>query len=167
MDYFENIVVQYLRADRSLFLNTQCCIQLNKGDNPDVTGAHWYCDILTADFQHKVVFLCEVSFSNSLTGLFKRLEEWNANWQLLCHAISRDSNLPLDWPVRPWLFVPEELIPKVVKKLQKMNSEYHDCCFLPTPRITPLEMVLPWKYRSWNRNGEATKPNCIPESMKN
>jgi hypothetical protein len=34
------------------------------------------------------------------------------------------------------------------------------------PRITPLQMVQPWKYRSWNRKGEATKPISIPEDMQ-
>ncbi len=29
MDYYESIVVSYLRADRALFVNTECCIQLS------------------------------------------------------------------------------------------------------------------------------------------
>jgi len=44
MDYYESIVVNYLRADRALFVNTECCVQLNQSDNPDGSGPHWYCD---------------------------------------------------------------------------------------------------------------------------
>lgn len=40
MDYFEGVVFEFLRADRTLFINTQCCIQLNPGDNPDTSGPH-------------------------------------------------------------------------------------------------------------------------------
>ena len=51
MDFFENVVIEYLRADRSLFVNAQCCIQINQGYNPDTTGSHWYCDAVVADFR--------------------------------------------------------------------------------------------------------------------
>jgi hypothetical protein len=34
------------------------------------------------------------------------------------------------------------------------------------PRITTLEMVQPWKFRSWNRIGEAAKPASIPAEMQ-
>jgi hypothetical protein len=29
MDYYQGVVVEYLRADRSVFVNTECCIELN------------------------------------------------------------------------------------------------------------------------------------------
>ena len=167
MDNFEGNVVEYLRADRALFLNTQCCIQLNKADNPDTSGPHWYCDIVVADHRDRAIFLCEVSFSDSLASLFKCLEDWNAHWPSLKSALCRDSCLPGDcWPIRPWLFVPEHLVPKVVAKLNQFNVPAERERQLPEPRVTPLEMVLPWKYRSWNRNGEGEKPPCIPTSMR-
>ena len=34
------------------------------------------------------------------------------------------------------------------------------------PPITPLEMIQPWKYSSWNRVGEHPKPEIIPERMR-
>lgn len=164
MDNFERSVVEYLRADRALFLNTQCCIQLNDADNPDTSGPHWYCDIVVADHRNHAIFLCEVSFSDSLASLLKRLDDWNVYWPALRIALSRDSGLPSDWPLRPWLFVPEHLIPKVIAKLKQFEADPGRQ--LPQPRITPLEMVLPWKYRSWNRKGEDEKPSCIPPSMR-
>jgi len=166
MDNFEGNVVEYLRADRTLFLNTQCCIQLNEADNPDTSGPHWYCDVVVADYRHRAIFLCEVSFSDSLASLFKRLGDWNVHWPSLTNALCRDSGLPSDWPIRPWLFVPEHLVPKVVAKLNQFNVPAERERKLPEPRITTLEMVLPWEYRSWNRNGEGEKPPCIPASMR-
>ncbi len=50
MDYYQNVVVEYLRADRAVFVNTECCIQLDKNRNVDKTK-HWYCDAVAADFR--------------------------------------------------------------------------------------------------------------------
>ncbi|WP_407469232.1 hypothetical protein ABFU38_05100 [Xanthomonas campestris pv. raphani] len=51
MDHFEGVVLDYLRADRALFVNSQCCIQLNEGANPDTSGPHWYCDAVAVSFK--------------------------------------------------------------------------------------------------------------------
>jgi hypothetical protein len=166
MEDFEGVVVKYLRADRALFLNTQCCIQLNEADNPDTSGPHWYCDVVVTDNRNHSVFLCEISYADSLSGLFKRLEDWNLHWPSVRTALVRDCCLPEDWPVRPWLFVPNKLVPKVVTKITQLNADPHKERLLPEPRITTLEMVLPWEYRSWNRKGEAEKPVSIPKSMQ-
>ena len=50
MDYYQGVVLEYLGADRSVFVNPECCIQLNEGDNPDTSGKHWYCDAVAVDF---------------------------------------------------------------------------------------------------------------------
>lgn len=52
MNYYESVVVDYLRADRALFVNTECCIQLNESDNPDTSGPHWYCDAVVVTSGH-------------------------------------------------------------------------------------------------------------------
>jgi len=44
MDYYQGVVLDYLRADRAIFINAECCIQLNEAHNPDSSGPHWYCD---------------------------------------------------------------------------------------------------------------------------
>ena len=162
MNYCESVVVDYLRADRALFVNTECCIQINEADNPDSSGAHWYCDA-AADFRSKRVFLCEISYAMGLDALLKRLKGWQENWDGVCGALLRDSFLPQDWAVRPWLFVPEECVAVLTKGLDQIGKGGP---LKFTPRITPLQMVQPWKYRSWNRKGEATKPRSIPESMQ-
>ena len=159
MDFYENVVVEYLRADRSIFVNTECCIQLNESDNPDTSGLHWYCDAVAVDLRNSAAFLCEVTFASQLSGLSKRLTGWDANWEGVCKALSRDSNIPSAWPLRPWLFIPENLIPKILAKTDKLEE-------LPSPKITPLEMVQPWKYVSWNRKSEIQKPDSIPKNMQ-
>ena len=73
MDYYESVMVHYLRSDRAVFVNTEACVQLNASANPDNSGPHWYCDAIAADFRSKTVFLCEVSYSKGLPSLTKRL----------------------------------------------------------------------------------------------
>lgn len=162
-DYYQGIVVEYLRADRSMFVNTECCIQLNPGENPDTTGPHWYCDAVTADFSSKTVFLCEVSYAHTLQALKKRLEAWNENWDGVCKALARDCRLPIgEWGVRPWLFIPHRCVKTLRDGLE--NVDGMPLRFMP--RITPLEMVQPWEYCSYNRIGEKTKPDCVPDEWR-
>jgi hypothetical protein len=46
VDYLQGVVIEYLRANRPTFVKTECCIQLNQGDNPYRNGPHWFCDAL-------------------------------------------------------------------------------------------------------------------------
>ena len=162
MDYYEGVVLNYLRADRAVFVNTECCLQLTQADNPDASGPHWYCDAVAADFRAKKIFLCEVSYAAQLADLSKRLKSWNDHWEGICAALVRDSKLLEDWPVRPWLFVPEDCVPSLLKRLAQIGNGQP---LRFTPLITTLEMVQPWKYASWNRQGEKAKPAIIPELM--
>ena len=94
VDYYESVVIDYLRADRALFVNTECCIQLNESDNPDNSGPHWYCDAVVCDLRSECVFLVEISYSANLggweNGLIKRLRGWNENWLGVRAALARD-----------------------------------------------------------------------------
>lgn len=164
MDYFESVVVGYLRADRAIFLNTECCIQINEGDNPDTSGPHWYCDAVACDFKAKTAFLCEFSYAKGIPKLGERLRQWEANWESILVALARDSCLPKDWSVRTWLFVPEEYLEVLLRRLRKIQGLRNTLSF--RPRITTLEMTQPWRYRSWNRQGEADKPEIIPTEMR-
>ena len=164
MNYYESVVIDYLRADRSIFVNTECCIQLNEADNPDCSGPHWYCDAVIADFRSKCIFLAEISYGAQLADMTRRLKGWHDNWAGVCHALARDSFLLPEWPVRPWLFVPEQLVPLLLKRVSQV-AEGAAPSFVP--RITTLEMVQPWRYRSWNRVGEAEKPMTVPAAMRN
>ena len=162
MNYYESVVIDYLRADRAIFVNTECCIQLNQADNPDTSGPHWYCDAVASDFRTKTVYLCEISYGKQLVDLTKRLKSWHESWDLLCLALKRDSYLP-DWPVRPWLFVPVDLVSLLLRRLAQISGTKS---LNYVPLVTPLEMVQPWRYRSWNRIGEAAKTDLIPLAMQ-
>ena len=149
MDYYQGVVVEYLRADRAVFVNTECCIQLNPGKNPDVTGPHWYCDAVALDLRRKTVFLCEVSYSSSLTALFSRLGDWSGSWSGVRAALIRDCLVESTWSVQPWLFVPKARREGLQKKLALLCESRSE---MPMPLITDLENVVPWKYAAWNRH---------------
>lgn len=156
MDYYQGVVTEYLRADRAVFLNTECCIQLAPGANPDTTGPHWYCDAVAVNFRESVVYLCEISYSKSMAALLKRLEGWNANWLPLRGALVRDCCLPDHWQVRPWVFIPNQCRDLLEKGRTRFSGTG---ALMPYPRITDLEEVVPWKYQSWNRVEEVGAGN--------
>jgi hypothetical protein len=160
VDYFQGVVADYLRADRAVFVNTECCIQLNPGANPDTSGSHWYCDAVAVNLRDRAVFLCEVTYSKTLDALINRLSGWNQNWSLVLAALVRDLSVPAEWPVRPWLFIPEERNALLEQKLASFRVPSDDSTRMPRPKVTFLEAITPWKYNSWNRqpdkrNGDA------------
>ncbi|MDR6672842.1 hypothetical protein [Xanthomonas sp. 1678] len=144
MDHFEGVVLDFLRADRALFVNSQCCIQLNEGANPDTSGPHWYCDAVAVSFKERAGYLCEITYAARAPSLLARLKSWNEHWPGVRAALARDSGVPLDWVVRPWLFVPDAHAERLRASLAGLGN-------LPSPRITFLEDVVPWRYRSWDR----------------
>ena len=161
MDFYQGVVVDYLRADRAIFVNTEYCIQVNPSPNPDTSGPHWYCDAVACDFRSHTVWLCEITYSKTLSGLVKRLNEWHQNWPGVCAALNRDSHLPDGWQVRVWIFVPGEFLVNLGEKLKAIRATGF------RPKITPLEWVQPWRYRSWDhRDGPEGKPSEIPEEMR-
>ena len=164
MDYYQAVITEYLSADRALFVNNEFCLQLNEADNPDVSGPHWYVDALTLDFRDSTIFLCEMTYSASLDSLAKRLKGWAESWPLVKSAVCRDAYLPDDWQIRPWIFVPEALVPILLRKLSKIDFSSENA--MPMPRVTTMEMVQPWNYRAWNRVGEKEKPHVIPVEMR-
>lgn len=144
MDHFEGVVLDYLRADRALFVNNQCCIQLNEGANPDTSGPHWYCDALAVSFKEQAVYLCEITYAARAPSLLARLRAWDEHWAGVRAALTRDSGVPLTWTARPWLFVPQAHADRLRASIAALTD-------LPSPRITCLEDVVPWRYRSWDR----------------
>ena len=158
LDYYQSLVTEYLRADRSTFVNTEFCIQLDSDRTPK--DRHWFCDAVALECSSKTVFPCEVSFAEGLGALLKRLRAWQSHWPELCAAVVRDASLTalaVGWEVRPWLFIPAASVSKIEKNLPK------DAPF--RPRVTTLEMVQPWNYRSWNRSGEKEKLD-VPDKFR-
>jgi hypothetical protein len=164
MDFYQGVVVDYLRADRAMFVNTQCCIQLNESQNPDTSGPHWYCDAVAVDFRDEAVFLCEISYAQRLGSLLERLKEWAQNWDGICESLARDCKLPTGWEVRPWLFVPAHSIQLLEQRLSQMTKADGSPAF--NARITPLESVQPWMYRSWNHRDRGTPKPEVSEPFR-
>ena len=154
MDYFQGIVTDYLRADRSVFVNTECLIQLEPGDAPP-KNEHWYCDIVAVCFRDRRVYLCEVTFSKSLQGLAKRLHAWSAQWPAVVAAVHNDCMTPPAFEVLPWVFIPERSSRTWGRLRSTIASAAPTEPVMPSPRLTYLEHTVPWLYKGWNREDTA------------
>jgi hypothetical protein len=154
MDYFQSVVVAYLRANRATFVNTEYCIQVNAGPNPDTSGPHWYCDAVAVDITQKTCNLCEVSYSKTLGSLGKRLAQWRSHWPEIRAALFCDSGMGQDWTVLPHVFVPEHLGPTLERHPERFPEILGSGELIPNPKVTWLENVLPWTYKFWGRAGE-------------
>jgi hypothetical protein len=175
VDYYQGVVLDYLRTDRTVFVNPECCIQLKKCRTP-AKGEHWYCDAVVLDFggdppkppPPPTVFLCEVSYAKGLGTLIHRLKQWAEHWDGadgVRKAVARECMVPEDWPVRPWLFVPQEWVDKLVARVNLMIGADGHPIF--RPRMTTLESVQPWHRKSWlHRDCDTDKSKSgIPEEM--
>ena len=149
MDYFQGVVTEYLRADRSMFVNSECLLQLDPGD-PPAKGRHWYCDAVAVNFRESTVYLCEVTYSATLQALLGRLAGWRAHWPELRTALKRDCSVPTEWNAVPWVFIPSKCHDLLTKKLDSIPVKEGKAS-MPRPRITFLESVTPWSYRTWDR----------------
>jgi hypothetical protein len=149
MDYFHRVVEEYLRSNRARFINSECLIQLDNGK--DVRkDRHWYCDFLVVDFFDRTVYLCEVTFARGLQSLTKRLNAWSRHWPEVREAIFRECQIPMDWGVKPWLFIPESYEASVLSRIVCSPAADGHAASMPVPKLTTLESILPWKYRSWD-----------------
>lgn len=159
MDYFQGVVTEYLRANRATFVNTEYLIQLDEG--PALAKSrHWYCDALTVNFEHSTVYLCEITYSKTMSALLARLQAWAAQWSEVCRSITRDSKLTGGWEFQPRVFVPADSEPLLLRKLGQGPLASTTTSAMPAPIITTLESVAPWNYCSWDRKHE--RPPILP-----
>ena len=149
MDYFQGVVTEYLVADRAAFVNTELLIQLDS--NEPLKDRHWYCDAAAVSFREETLFLCEVTYSKSMTALAKRLLAWDSHWAELREAILRDCGIPHTWSIRPWAFIPEKYCEALKTRIASLAEESRAAEAMPYPRITYLESVVPWNYITWDR----------------
>jgi hypothetical protein len=152
-DYYEGVVTEYLRADPSMFVRPQSCIQLNAGPLK-AAGQHWYCDIVAVRLRKpESVFLCEVSFAKTPKALFNRLLAWDACWPAVRVALARDNGLPESWPVRPWVFVRGDRRAFVSRRIAELLGPRARSDQMPEPLVTSFDDVTPWRY---------APPLCLP-----
>ena len=149
MDYFQGVVTEYLVADRASYVNTELLIQLDSDESKK--GRHWYCDAAAANFNESTLYLCEVTYSKTMSALAKRLLAWDENWQELQEALRRDCSIPESWKIQPWAFIPEKYHDALKMKIDILANVNRTPSAMPYPRITYLEHVVPWNYITWDR----------------
>jgi hypothetical protein len=132
-----------------MFVQAESCIQLSPG-GVRVKDQHWYCDILAVNFRAQSVYLCEVTFSKTLSALMTRLRQWDSHWLEICGALSNDNRIPDGWGVRPWVFVPAAQRGLVSWKMTALLDPDTGPHPMPRPLATSLEDVAPWQGK-WPR----------------
>jgi hypothetical protein len=147
MDYYQGIVADYLTGDPTIFVKPECCIRLSS-EGPLRKGEHWYCDILAISLREQRAYLCEVTYSQTLGALSKRLRDWAENWSSIRAALVRDNQVPNDWEIRPWLFVPRKQEELARIKVAEIRAGHDGPGSMADADVTCLEEVVPWLYRS-------------------
>ena len=160
MDYYQGVVTEYLRADRAMFVNPECAIQLEEGPKP-AKGRHWYCDVMAVSFRESTVYLCEVTYSSTMQSLLKRLQAWEDYWPEICEAIQRDCKVPASWLIRPWVFIPKKRKDAFNKKFSSVVKANRDANHMPEPKVKDLESVAPWNF-PFDRKTSASETDAEP-----
>jgi hypothetical protein len=144
MDYFQGVVMEYLRADRSCFVNPEFWIRGNlehRFERP-----HWYVDVLAISMRDKAVYLCEVTYAKQPRPLARRLHSWKEHWPVINTTLRQDAFIEDEWPLIPWIFAPPKTLAIIKPELEKL---------FPDGKVTNLEEVLPWLYCTYDRKPEA------------
>jgi hypothetical protein len=144
VDYFQGVVADYLNADPMISVKPECLIRLDR-EGPLVKGNHWYCDVLAVSFRQKTAYLCEVTLSQTVAALMRRLSEWEARWAEVSAAVVRDNLDGQPWSVRPWAFVPEAQRALLSARVASLLDETTGPRSMPRPVATSLEAVVPWR----------------------
>ena len=148
MEPYKIVVLDFLMADKAMFINTECRIQLDADANPKKPGQYLPCDALAIDLRHGSVYLCEIACEHKLQPLLKKLSAWTKNWDSVQTALRRDSLVPANWRVNVWLFVPEDSIEMLDGKLERLRQVIGSKFKV---KITALEEVQPWRLSNWER----------------
>jgi hypothetical protein len=74
--------------------------------------------------------------------------------------MTRDCSIPEEWRLCPWVFIPKEHNTIFDAKYLRLATFGDGVSEMPKPRVTHLESVVPWKYRSWDRKGDAVESDA-------
>ena len=55
MDHYKNVVMDYLQSDPALFVNTACCLELEKTVGSEKVQHRCSCDAVAIDLRHGAV----------------------------------------------------------------------------------------------------------------
>lgn len=152
MDHYKNAVMDYLQSDPALFVNTACCLELEKTVGSEKVRHRCSCDTVAIDLRHGAVYLCDVALDQKQQLLLKKLSAWTKNWDSITAALRRGCKIPADWRVHVWLFVPKDLIEMLDEKLEQLRGTVGARFKV---KLTALEDVQPWRISGWERCEEA------------
>ena len=76
-------------------------------------GRNWWIDVLAVDFKDETIYLCEATIAQKPKYMLQRLRAWTAHWQEICKTLFRLTQAPDTWRVKPWIFAPDFLKPKI------------------------------------------------------
>jgi len=153
MDYYQGVVREFLQADRSMFVHEELIIDLDydekRPQGKNAKGRHWICDLAAISQRERTMYLGEVTTSKSLQTLVQRFKNWSKVWPKLVNSLVRDSGLNAEWKVVPWAFIPkasQDLLEKRIAMMKNVGSKSDE---MPSPKVTYLEDVVPWKHKEW------------------
>jgi hypothetical protein len=146
MDHYKCVVMEYLQSDRTVFVNTSCCIRLDDPANPDKGAPHWSCDAVAIDLRHRALYVCDISYK--LQALVKKMAAWTHHWEAIQAALRRDCKVPETWRIHVWLFVPKDTVEMLDAKLEDLRRTSGAPFKV---KITALEDVQPWRFWTWDR----------------
>jgi hypothetical protein len=86
-----------------------------------------------------------------MSTLAARLHSWSAHWTEIRQAIIRDCGIPAAWQIKPWAFIPKAYHDALKKRIRAITNSHTNEDGMPPPRITYLESVVPWNYKTWDR----------------
>jgi hypothetical protein len=147
MDHYKAVVMEYLQADRTVFVNAECCFRLDVRGAREKNGPHWFCDAVAIDLRHRAVYLCDIAYK--LQTLLKKIAAWAQRWDGIMASLQRECKLPASWRIHVWLFVPRETIEQLDAKLEDLRRTA-GCPF--KVKITALEDVQPWRFWTWDHS---------------
>lgn len=143
MDYFQGVVLEYLRADRSNFVNPEFWVRGNLESAHN--RPHWFVDILTVNMKEKKVYLCEVTYAKQPRALVQRLRSWREHWETIEKTLREDTGVPGDWPLCPWVFATDQAMKAIEPELVRL---------FPDHKASNLLKTLPWEYCTYDRKEE-------------
>jgi hypothetical protein len=147
MEHYKTVVMDYLQADRAVFVNTKCDIEVGGAASQKKSGQHCSCDAVAIDLRHRAVYLCDAAFESKLQPLIKKLSTWTKNWDSIETALQHECRVPAKWRVYIWLFVPKDLIEMLDAELEDLRNTSGSKFKV---KVTVLEDVQPWRASCWS-----------------
>ncbi|HZP78611.1 MAG TPA: hypothetical protein VFB45_20885 [Pseudolabrys sp.] len=135
MDHYQEIVSDYLRADRAIFLNTRYRLPGHRVESAD--KPYWDIDIVALNMRKRRAYLCEVTYTLDAPALLRRFAAWREHWKEMVEGLIAMSGLSPEWQVKAWIFTPAH----IRESIEQQVRFWH-----PDARFTDLELVAPWKY---------------------